>query len=476
MTKIANLAEIQSFNKWLCQGLSNRLRLGLISPYTGSNLGDAAIIESARFHLERVFPGVELVLIVLDCERVSRLHDLKSFPLTAVRRSFYFSPKRQSGRNSLSGENLRGRKSQSTTLSPKIVFKEIAKRMPFALNFARWARDTSQAIVPEMRHFRQAKQLMQHLDGLIIAGGGQFDDEFGGPLGHPYALYKWVRQARKKRVPAFFAGVGVCEVNHSLTKWFLKHTIEKANRVSLRDKGSSEILRRLGIRDELISCPDLSFGLPVGDRVKCGHTTPGLPLHIGLSPIAYGMPGNWPTENLVSFDRYWNEFKSLGVRLLQAGHRITLFATDDADVGLIKELHEYLLNEVSERVRLRILPALTLPGLLTVLPTFDAVIAGRLHGVILSHINGIPALGISYHRKVQAHMADIGQEKYSLDFMAFNASDAMELLDDVLCRKEFIATQLRRIYSIRREEVEREFGIIGKELSATRIINETLRE
>jgi hypothetical protein len=68
-----------------------RPRIGLLSPYTGSNLGDAAIIESARTHLLRLFPDAGMLLIVLNCGRASRAHGLDSFPLTAVPRAFYFT-------------------------------------------------------------------------------------------------------------------------------------------------------------------------------------------------------------------------------------------------------------------------------------------------------------------------------------------------------------------------------------------------
>jgi len=436
-----------------------------MSPYTGSNLGDAGIIEAARFQLGRFFPEAELVLIVLDCGRVSGLHGLRAFPLTAVKRSFYSYSSREADEGAPDGRKTTGRDRLAAAIALKSKLKKIAGHVPLARDFVRLVRDAPRAMVKELGHLRRVVKLMRRLDGLIVAGGGQFDDEFGGPLGHPYALFKWVSRASKKRIPVFFAGVGVCEVDHALTKWFIKRTIKSANRVSLRDQGSIDLLRGLGIRSGLFSCPDLAFGLPVGEGRGYPQAAAGSTSHIGLSPIAYGKPGSWPTEKRASFDRYWGEFRELGLRLLGAGHRVTLFVTDDADIDLAKELFDQLVNDAPQKERLSILSDLTLPELRTALQDFDAVIAGRLHGVLLSHISGVPTLGISYHRKVRAHMADMDQGQYCLDFSTFTAPGAMTLLDGLLRSRRAIIAQLETLCRVKREAVDREFMIMAGELA-----------
>lgn len=447
---------------------NRRPRIGLISPYTGGNLGDAAIIESARANLVKVLPEVELVLIALNCERISELHGLESFPLTAIKRSFYFNPTpKGSGENQTEGEST-GDDTSSPTRTLRAAAKKAAGFVPLVLPLARGVRDTARSLSIEIKHLRETGRLLQGLDALIVAGGGQFDDEFGGPWGHPYAMFKWVRQARRKDVPVYFLGVGVCEVRHALTRWFLRRSLHGPTRVSLRDAGSLEILHKVGVKRVLPPCPDLAFGLYRNGGSREVTLPTDTAAHIGLSPIPFGRPGSWPTENKPLFDHYWAEFTRLTQELLQSGHTVTLFATDDPDHILAKKIHKELITAGIDQNRFNLLPRLTFSELLDALRSFHVVVAGRLHGVILSHISGVPVLAISYHRKVRAHMEDMAQEKYCLEFEEFSAARSRAHLNEMLEQRPAVTTELAQFCTERRMRLQKEFSLVGEELQAGR--------
>src|SRR5208283_4236368 len=114
---------------------------------------------------------------------------------------------------------------------------------PFVLPTAKLLRDGCRAVILEANHIVQGRHLVSSIDVLVIVGGGQFDDEWGGPWGHPYAMYKWSCLASRAHVPVYFIGVGVCEINYSLTRFFLRGAMAKANRISLRDSRSLQIIR-----------------------------------------------------------------------------------------------------------------------------------------------------------------------------------------------------------------------------------------
>jgi polysaccharide pyruvyl transferase WcaK-like protein len=453
------------------EGLSKknqgRLRIGLISPYLGSNLGDTAIIESARSHLVRLFPTAEILLIVIDCDNVAKVHGLETFPLTAVPLPFYFTPVQSSTADHV-GQAIHPGIPDAVPLRFRMrsLLKNLAGHLPMVLPAAKRIRDGLRSIRIEVPHLIQARQVVHGLDGLVIAGGGQFDDEWGGPWGHPYAMYKWVRLAHKAHVPVYFAGVGVCEINSFLTRFFLRGALARADRVSLRDEGSLEILRRLGISRELISCPDLAFGLPVGDsNQQFDRVTSALHTTIGLSPIIFSRPGSWPTAKTTLFDRYWREFTSFSVSLLDAGYSLRLFVTDSGDYRLAKKLHDQLTDAGYDEKRIQLFPLLKLEELIALMRTCDAVIASRLHGVLLSHLSGVPALGISYHRKVSAHMEDIGQERFSLDFRTFTASEALEALKRLLAERSAVISDITNACIEKNKDIEREFMPIGAALT-----------
>jgi polysaccharide pyruvyl transferase WcaK-like protein len=462
---------LNAFSKHHREGLSDHsqggMRIGLISPYTGSNLGDAAIIESVRAHLSRLFPGAEILLIVLNCERVSELHGLGTFPLTAIPRPFYFTPGHTSTAKPSSKQyTFPTMDATSLHLRMRSVLKRVAGHIPLVLPVARRLRGGLGAIVNETRHIFQTRHVVSALDGLIIAGGGQFDDEYGGPWGHPYALYKWIRMAHRAGVPVYFAGVGVCEINSSLTRSFLRGALSRADRVSLRDAGSLNILRRQGIQRDLVLCPDLAFGLPVKDDSEHSKQS-AFNIHptIGISPIVFGRPGNWPTTKTAIFNRYWSEFKALASSLLKEDFILRLFVTDSPDYYLAKMLHDQLVNEGADMERIQLLPMLSLMELIPLLKTCDAVIASRLHGVLLSHVCALPVLGISYHRKVRAHMEDIGQEGFCLDFETFTALEARNSLHRLLTVRDSVISEVKLACAERYRDVEREFVHISSTLA-----------
>jgi polysaccharide pyruvyl transferase WcaK-like protein len=54
------------------------------------------------------------------------------------------------------------------------------------------------------------------------------------------------------------------------------------------------------------------------------------------------------------------------------------------------------------------------------------VVASRLHGIILTHLLGKPALAISYDRKVRAHAEDMGQERFCVDLRGCTSQQLMD--------------------------------------------------
>jgi len=432
----------------------------LISPYTGGNLGDAAIIESARKQLLDRFGDAEFILLVLDPVSVREIHGVDTFQLSALRRDFYFTPR--SAESSTSQEDSTG----FLRYRVRAALKRIGGRIPFALPVYRRLRGGLQEIRAEAGHVLDARRMVRNLDALLIAGGGQFDDVFGGPWGHPYAMFKWVRLAHSQGVPVFMIGVGVDYLRYRLSNWFLRHAMSIARRVSLRDAGSIEVLRKLGIRRELVLCPDLAFGMvnSTGNE-KIEATRSAQDFTIGLSPIAFGLPGSWPVAAKESFDRYWREFQALTHSLIKENYSIRFFATDANDYPLAQRLYDQVTSVPTGRERIQLLPPLNLAELITALPNFDAVVASRLHGVLLSHVSRTPVLAVSYLRKVRAQMEDMGHERFCLDFDTFTAPEAQRGLNALLAERGRLVSQLGGVCAGRRRAVDNEFEAVCADLA-----------
>src|SRR5262249_45887611 len=60
----------------------------------------------------------------------------------------------------------------------------------------------------EPHHLPLSRQRLEGTSALVVAGGGQLDDVWGGFLGHPYVLYRWSRIARDVGARYCVASVG----------------------------------------------------------------------------------------------------------------------------------------------------------------------------------------------------------------------------------------------------------------------------
>jgi polysaccharide pyruvyl transferase WcaK-like protein len=88
---------------------------------------------------------------------------------------------------------------------------------------------------------------------------------------------------------------------------------------------------------------------------------------------------------------------------------VVLFTTDSQDTRAVQDLRPRL-----GAVEVTLVSTTTLPALQTTLATVDAVVASRLHGVLLSHLAQRPVLALSYDWKVDRHMDDLGQSRYRM--------------------------------------------------------------
>jgi polysaccharide pyruvyl transferase WcaK-like protein len=74
----------------------------------------------------------------------------------------------------------------------------------------------------------------------------------------------------------------------------------------------------------------------------------------------------------------------------------------------------------------------------------DYIVASRLHGVILSHRLAKPTLAISYDRKVDTHMGDMGMSEYCLDIHTLESASLIDAFTSLVAHGEAIEARLRQ--------------------------------
>src|SRR5262245_56187854 len=105
---------------------------------------------------------------------------------------------------------------------------------------------------------------LRHVDQLVVAGTGFFDDFGVSPTQTPLDTFRWMLAARVRRVPVALISIGAGPIHQRLSAFLLLRPVRWADYVSVRDPGSRQFLAGhhpphggLPVR------PDLAFGCRV---------------------------------------------------------------------------------------------------------------------------------------------------------------------------------------------------------------------
>lgn len=403
-------------------------RIGLLTPYDGANLGDGTIQTAAIENFLQRLPTVEFLGITLDPSDTTQRHKIPAFSITGLSVPSYSEallrhrPSRASAPSNVPAVKPRDpERPQGLRAAIKSV-PFVGRILKFLVRQWRSLRN----FVPEVRHLWRSFQAVRTLDLLVVSGGGQLDEEFGGPWGHPYVLFRWAMLARLARTPVAFASVGVGYMDRPLTRFFTRAALASAAYRSFRDPGSKRLVARWRFTENDPIISDLALSL----RVSADSTRrrPGEPALVGLSPMIYGHSRHWPTGRPEVYEHYSRRLADFARWLLSQGHNLLLFRSSGADRVAIADLRARLLElagpEVFTRIEER--EADTVEQFFLDVAPVDYVVASRLHGVIMSHMLGKPVVAISFDRKVDAHLESMEQIQYRVDITRFEVTDLIE--------------------------------------------------
>ncbi|MGB8223968.1 MAG: polysaccharide pyruvyl transferase family protein, partial [Polyangiales bacterium] len=372
------------------------MNIALLTPYTGGNLGDAAIQEAVIGNIRERYPNASVWLVCILPEVTAQLHDVPSFPIGRF------------------GQWQDGQTSPASTIkndgdrTPMATKRGLVARVQTAVKSSRPiysvlkpVHDKLWPVYDELLHIRRAYRFLKGVDLLIVSGGGQLDEYWGGAWDHPYALFKWALLAKMTGSRFVVLSVGTCALKSKLSLFFIRQALRLASYRSYRDQTSKELLARIAFTHEDAVYPDLAFSCPTGSMLeKAGDEHTGKV--VGVSPIAYLAQRGWPDRDSAVYDPYFETLTDFVRTLIHRGHAVVLFSSDGPDRQIVRDMVDALTKENDLGVinRLRHPPTHTLPELFEELRKLDYVVASRLHGVLLSHRFCLPVLAISYDRKV----------------------------------------------------------------------------
>jgi polysaccharide pyruvyl transferase WcaK-like protein len=413
-------------------------RIALITPYNGGNLGDAAIQDAMISNLRLRMPGAQFFGITLDCANFVRQHGAGAFPLLASTNQQRGGAKDGTDKASVSGPKVRAN-----------PIRRLLRIVPGLVAFLKRTRNWVGAVRREIYHFFGGYRVLRTQDLLLVSGGGQLDEEYGGAWRLPFAICKWALLARLARVPCAMASIGTGKITSPASRRFVSMALRMFCYRSFREAKSRSVATNLLSRaaNDLV-VPDLAFSMPEselpsptgGIRTMAG----GRPV-IVVSPMAYARPGSWPTPDSALHTRYVSQIAQILACLSRRGYFLVVACSslgDDESVipDLLGRMDEELKSSLDGQIHFPTVR--TWRDLVAVLLEADYLIASRLHGTILGFVTQTPAVAISFDPKVDWVMEDLHQTDSLLHIRDFTAEEVLNALDRIKIRRDTIVEQL----------------------------------
>ena len=400
-------------------------------------------------------PDAQFFGISLNCDNFVERHGIGAFPLLAHLQfagragTEWEQPKE---RDSLAGSSNKGRgvwvREVKSALKRVPALSQCLKVAGRTRRVAARLRRVAARILMEVRHSVEGYRFLRTQHLLVVSGGGQLTEEWGGAWQHPFGLFKWAILARVARVPYVVASVGASRFESTASKMFISAALRMARYRSYRDKNSRDVatgLLRQATADSV--APDLAFSLlpsqlPLPASIRAMARSRKV---IAISPISYGKPGMWSFQNRALYDRYVREMAQVVSQLLGRGcFLVIVWSCLGADKSVIDELLRHLDEGSKQRLAEQLLiPTIeTWSDLVATLRDTDFLIASRLHSAILGFVSETPTVAISSGSKVDRVMADLDQTDYLVQIRDFTSKDVIEALDRLELRRDIVLQQI----------------------------------
>jgi len=421
-------------------------RIGVLYPSGWGNLGDEAILQATFGSIRNRWPDAAVRAFTLHPARTAANHGVEAEPLTGVTRPLFGAPL--------------GDGPFVVRAARAVAWK--ARNVPLMGGMMTRASNLFAALVFEAISIRKARNWLRSADLLLASGGGQLDDVWGGAWGQPYALARWAWLSRRAGVPFAFLSVGYGSASSWLSRRFLRYAVSRASYCSVRDTGSREMTRALGVKRDLPVVPDLAFSLADPTRLPSRRSG----RDVGISPMIYLRPGSWPIENESGYGRLVQLWTDLVTATVAGGERVHLFVSNPSDMRAVDDIWTKLRDDV--RTSCTIERADDPRELLDLFRNLDVIVSSRLHGVLLAIVAGRPVVALAHERKVAAVMQDAGVSEFCADLTTATTQQVSDLLGSLTQQLESCSQRLHSYVERASDEVRAQDDLMPRLLRPRR--------
>lgn len=244
--------------------------------------------------------------------------------------------------------------------------------------------------VPRMA-LRAVRQAIRDSDALILGGGSLLQDVTSlRSLLYYLALIRWGLKAHGS---VLLVGQGVGPLRRPLSRWLTGATLRRVPFLSVRDAGSAQRLRSLGVRHAQVDA-DLTWAL----EAQSAHG------ELNASARWVGIaPRRWQDAPVAeAFGAFCRQLHAEGFRAML--------------IPMQESQDRPLCEAIAAASDAYVLPTPTHPAqVLSLMRSLWGMVAMRLHGAIFAASQGTPVLCVSYDPKMDALAAQLHAPRVGLE-------------------------------------------------------------
>ncbi len=290
---------------------------------------------------------------------------------------------------------------------------------------------------------RNTASIIKEADLFICGGGGilqdysgfVFDDHFGARTRGLdfYALP--VEMAYLMGKPLMLYAIGVGPLFNKMSRRYVKTILNWADIITVRDQPSADLIKSINpdVKPVVTADPAVNF---IKRPLARFQKEPGKK-YAGICLRSWFMKDH----ELESFIR--NMAATADYLADRHGYNVVLFPFNKStsDLKLLTKVYQSIKNKYSASLYEK----MSMDETIGVLSQMDFVIGMRLHSVIMSTSNYVPAIAVSYDDKVSNYMRLLGMEKYILSLEKIYTRSPKEILDDIITNKTRLESKLKEI-------------------------------
>lgn len=269
----------------------------------------------------------------------------------------------------------------------------------------------------KLADFAQTVRRIRKSDVMIFPGTGILDDFGERPAGMPYDIFKWCLAARLVGTRIAFVSIGAGPIRNRLSRLFMTSAARLAHYRSYRDLQSREFMESVGFdtRGDAIY-PDLAFGLPA--PIPSPRLRPE-GLRVGVGVMAYRGWYGFAEGGQSILSGYIGKLAHFVVHLLDSGHDVRLLIGDEEDSVAVDALRAAV-NDLRPGSRLAHEQVHSLGDVMGQMALTDIVVATRFHNIVCALMMRRPTISLSYARKNDVLMEEVGLGEYCHHVETFN--------------------------------------------------------